>query len=62
MHKPYLSGCLNDCRIFYYWTCNRTFRRETIDISFLFKQRNTQIPILSVSPRTFSRPTVPAWA
>ena len=35
----------------------RASRRKTIDISFLSKQRNTHIPGLIVSARTFSRPT-----
>ena len=45
------------CRIFSYSKCNRVFRRKTNDTSCLFKQRDTLIPILIVSARTFSRPT-----
>ena len=53
--KPYLSGCLNYYRKFYYLKFNRTFRRKTNDISLLFKQRKHTF--LIVNARTFSRPT-----
>ena len=41
--------------LLYYSKCNRAFRRNTNDISLLFEQRNTPIPILIVSARTFPR-------
>ena len=41
----------------FYSKCNKAFRRKTNDISFLFEQKITHIPILIVSAKTFSRPT-----
>ena len=55
-HKPYLSECLNYCRVFYYPKNNRAFRRKIDDISLLFEQRNGQIHILILVEERFPVP------